>query len=416
MTTNRKGIKLFKIYALVHENNVFIGKTTGEIKSVFYQHRRAQNAYTAAYYHPRNSKNPEIHILEALSCNFLESYRHIVAWVHIFQEEGYHMINPRGTIDDANDLHTETLSIVNTIRPISLNKVLAETKYCKQVKTTMTDLPPQREEKIAPKKTKHKKITVWTTPEEKERFVAFAKSLELTQSQAIQYLISKTALENVDPLFPDWDNDIFTRTLKKFYEQKLAQLEDENFQLKTTQNLYREDKKAKSTKLDQCHNIVQRAVTDFFEYFDSATPIPIGIERAKYEDYMGNLPKDMRNEYPIHSGSTLIRLQALLLGKGTAPARFVLGITQHGHPIKLRVYPSKYFIGIMPGNERFSQRNSVWYVAWRMTGDVAELIAAYPLQIRPKYKNPMDSHEIFDDIINKFIAESDALSKMDDIF
>lgn len=357
-----------------------------------------------------------MYILETLNCNSSESYRHIVAWVYIFQEAGYQVINPRGTLDDANDLHAETLSIVNTLRPISLNKVLAETKYCTQVKTTTTDLALQQEEKIATKKTTREKITVWTTREEKDSFVAFAKSLKLTQSQTIQYLISKIQLESVDPLFPDWDNDIFIRLLKQSYEQKIAQLENKVFKLETIQNQRKEGQNVIAKKMGQSHAITKQTILDFYKYFDSDSPVPVDIERTRYKDYLKNLPGPLTYKYPRCSGSTLIRMHTLLLGEGSAPARFVLGMDPHDCPIMLRFYDSVYFSGISPSNKRFSQRNSVWYMAWKMTGKVAELISAFPLQIRPKYRNPMDASERLAVLVDKIVTENDALCKSDEIF
>lgn len=408
MATRKKEKSNFKIYALVDGKVVFIGKTKGEISPVYYQHRRAQNPFTASYFYPKNSKNPDIHILETICCNSSESYRHIVAWVRIFQEAGYRVINPRGTLDDARDLFPKTLSLVDSLRPSSLDVVLDQTRYCKQNKTELRAVPTMQNEEKASKKPTKEKITLWASSEDKERFVEYAKSLGMTQSQTLQCLMEKTRLEKEDSLFPNWDSGIFVRNLREAHAREEHLLKERIHELETRLRLISDEKSAVAAKMEKSHLIVQKAVKDFYEYFDSACPIPLDIERARYKQYKKSLPKELNYEYPRCSGSTLIRYQALLVGEGMAPAQFVLGIDSHNNPIKLRFYPSKYFVGVKPGEERFAQRNSVWYMAWKMAGEVAELIAAFPLQIRPKYKNPMDEHELFGIMIDKLVAESDA--------
>ena len=165
--------------------------------------------------------------------------------------------------------------------------------------------------------------------------------------------------------------------------------------------MHAEENTQQSKKLNQCCAIARKALFTFFDLFDSTAAIPLDIERGRYENYITSLPDEMVYTYPVHSGATLLRLQAVLIGDGTAPARFIFGVDQCGQLIRLRYYPSVYFFGIFPGNEQFSQRNSVWYMAWRMSKDVAELIVAYPLQIRTKYQNPMDINEVFDKWLDK---------------
>ena len=161
--------------------------------------------------------------------------------------------------------------------------------------------------------------------------------------------------------------------------------------------------------MNACHLLVKKSLTDFYGYFESTAPIPIGIEKEMYENYKDQFPNIAKYEYPKESGAKLIRMQALLIGKGPAPAQFILGMDQHGNKIKLRYYCSKYVVGIYPGNEYFSRRNSVWYMSWRMSGEVAELIVSLPMEIRPLYKNPMDEKEIMNRFFDQIVAEAESL-------
>lgn len=407
MLSNKK-VRLFKIYALLHEQHAFIGKTQGELDPVVYQHRRAQNPFTAEYFYPKNSKDPSIHILEHISCNSSESYRHIVAWVRIFQDAGYQIINPQGTIDDANDLHTPTANLVKKLCPISLDVLLYETQH-KKLRNGSSPLILETPKTEQVKKVKHReKITLWATPEEKERFVAYANSLGFTQAQTLQYLISKIELETEDPLFPDWDGDIFTRNREESYKREKEGLEKTIYKLQTQLHTCKQAITNENKKLTQCYAIAKNAIAEVFRSFDSTAVLPLDIERGRYREYMPNLPIGARYAYPDRSGASFLRLHAFLLGDGTAPARFVCGVDEQNRRIMLRFYPSEYFIGINPGNTRFSQRNSVWYMAWRRSGDVAELIAAFPMQLKAKYQNPMDEDEKMHSFIDQLMAEVDS--------
>lgn len=416
MARKQKSIRIFKLYALIHRNTVFIGKTQGKIDSVYYRHRRAQNPYTTEYFYPPNSKNPEIHILETIRCNSSESYQHIVAWVRIFQDAGYQVINPRGTLEDADDLHPQTTELINALRPISLDVLLKETLYKKLDKHSPAPSTESSEAGQPEKRKTRRKITLWASSEEKEQFTSYAKSLGLTQTQTLQYLMRKVHLEKADPLFPAWDNDTFIHVLQESYRQEMESRDKEIHKLKATLRVYVEEKNNQAKKLNQCCAIARKALIESYSFFDSSAALPLNIERGRYKDYISNLPDDAKYAYPSCSGSSLLRLQAFLIGEGEAPPRFALGIDCHGRRIKLRYYPSTYFWGISPGDERFSQRNSVWYMAWRKTGDVAELVSSLPLQISAKYQNPMDDNEVFHVMIDKIIAENDELFETDGIF
>lgn len=402
MFSNKKN-RLFRFYALIHEGNVFIGKTQGEIDPVYYRHRRAENPFTASYFYPKNSKHPSIHILETIACNPSESYRHIVAWVRIFQDAGYSVINPEGTLEDAQDLHNQTVDLIRKLRPRSIDVFLKETLYQqprkKDVATNEANIDRKAEKKS------REKITLWTTPVEKECFVAYAKYLRMTQAQAFRYIMQKAKLQEEESLFPNWEDHEFIRALYEKHTKEIEKKEQEIYELKTALRRYVERKERQAKKLKQCCAIARKSLIDVYALFDSTALIPLDIERARYSEYISQLSKDAAYTYPEGSGAALLRLQALLLGDGNAPARFVLGIDSRGNRIMLRYYPSSYFWGISPRGEQFSQRNSVWYMAWRKSGEVAELIVALPVQIKAKYQNPMDENEKMHHFADRLMEE-----------
>ena len=44
-------------------------------------------------------------------------------------------------------------------------------------------------------------------------------------------------------------------------------------------------------------------------------------------------------------------------------------------------------------------------MAWRKAGEVAELIAAFPVQMKARYQNPMDENEKMHRFIDKLMEE-----------
>ena len=392
------GEKTNTIYALVHERTVYVGKTKGDLGAVYYRHRRAENPYTAGYYYPKNSKNPSIHILKERALDTPDTDRFITAWMYIFQRVGYSVINTEYVPEDPDELQPDIKSLVSVLCPFSMDVFLKATQYVKETREGKREKPSER-------KQRKEKVTVWVAHEEKVRFLEYAKSMSFTQSEAMQYLISKAKQEKENPFMPNWFDDGFTRNREEMYTRKFEKQENEIHQLKSTIHCLSEEKKQESTKLKQCQDAAQKALVDYYSYFESTAVVPLDVERGRYRDYVRSLPGDIVYDYPIGFGSTLIQLQAYLYGEGAV--RFVLGVDQQGNYRKFRYYPNQYFYGISPGNERFSHRLSVWYVEWRQSGEVADLVAAFPMQIRPVYRNPMDEREKLDRWVDQVLEETE---------
>ena len=387
----------YTIYALIHNQVVYVGKTKGNLDAVYYRHCRAENPYTSAYYYPRNSKTPSIHILKDQVFDSTDTDRYILAWAYIFRKRGYCVINTEYTPADPEDLQPEMRALIRMISPFSMEQFLKETEYIKQKKKAKTKKPSGR-------KQRREKITLWVTPEEKERFVAYAKSLGFTQSETMQYLISKASLEKENVFVPNWFDDSFTRNREEMYTRKFEAMEQEIFQLKAKIHANNEEKKQESKKTAQCHEVAQKALIDYYNYFKSSSALSLDVERGQYRDCVRNLTDDVIYTYPAGSGATLIRLQAYLHGEGAV--RFVLGIDQQGNYRKFRYYPNQYFYGISPGSERFSHRRSVWYVEWRESEGVADLVAAFPMQIRAIYRDPTDENEKVCRLVDQVLADT----------
>ena len=412
MYFSKKKTRQFLVYALIDGESVFIGKTQGNIEPVYYRHRRAENVHTSHYYYPPNSKEPKIYILEKEFVSFEAAEHHITAWIYIFLNKGYRVINSKNDLDQVNDLSIELKALIDKLRPDSLELLLRDIK-CNLPKRKNTPCHTANTPRVHNlQQGKRQKITLWASPEDRKRFVQYAEELNLTQSQTLQYVMSKVELEKEDSLFPNWSNDIFIRNFRRGYEYEIAQRDKIIHKLQLSLQEYKDDKAKEAKKLKQCYETVKNAVTVFYRFCDSTAPISLDIERGMYREYIDQLPNRNHYQYPASSGASFVRMHAVLLGEGNAPARFVLGTDERGQGIKLRFYPSNYFVGVNPGNVQFAKRNSVWYLSWRKNGEVAELIAALPMQIQPKYHDPMDEIEIMHAHADRLVEESDKIDNL----
>lgn len=406
MYSSKNRLRRFIVYALIDEESVFIGKTQGNIEPVYYRHRRAENVHTSHYYYPPNSREPKIYILEKGFVPFEEVEHHITAWICIFLNEGYQVINSENDLDQVKDLSIELKALIDKLRPASLGFLLRDGKCNLPKRETAPRHTTTTPRAQSSQQGKRQKITLWASPEDRKRFMQYAEELNLTQSQTLQYVMSKVELEKEDSLFPNWDDDIFIRNFRRAYEYEIAQRDKIIHKLQLSLQKYKEDKAKEAKKLKQCYEIVKNAATVFYRFCDSTAPISLDIERGMYVDYLAGLPNEDPYQYPASSGASFVRLHDCLIGEGNAPARFVLGIDENENRVKFRFYPSSYFVGVRPDNERFAKCSSVWYMAWRKTDEVAELIVAYPIQIRSKYHNPMDEVEIMHVHAVRLVTES----------
>lgn len=412
MYFSKKKTRQFLVYALIDGESVFIGKTQGNIEPVYYRHRRAENVYTSHYYYPPNSKEPKIYILEKKFVTFEEVEHHITAWIYIFLSEGYQVINSKNDLDQVNDLSNKLKTLINKLWPASFEFLLEDGKCNLPKSETAPRYTATTPGAHSSQQGKRQKITIWASLADRKRFIEYAKELKLTQSQTLHYMMSKVELEKEDPLFPNWDDDIFVRNLREGYECEIAKRDEIIHKLQLTLGKYKEERGREARKRRQSYELVKNAVTVLYKFCCSTAPIPLDVERGMHKKYIDQLSNKNQYQYPASSGASFVRMHAVLLGEGNAPARFVLGTDERGQGIKLRFYPSNYFVGVNPGNVQFAKRNSVWYLSWRKNGEVAELIAALPMQIQLKYHDPMDEIEIMHAHADRLVEESDKIDNL----
>lgn len=361
-------MKIFTFFALVFGKKVYIGKTTsGRLSAVYRRHCRGEVIATKRF--ARKGGRPKLHLLSRGEMEPYQAYRLVLAFVHMFQEAGYEILNCAKTIVRASDLHPETKALADELKKENADELLSRTLV---EKPTAADYRFQTEDKMV-HEAATEKITVRTTPWEKARFIKFAAEMNLNQRQTVQYLISKCHMK--DDIFPPWEDDPYVRTIIGAYREENQKLKNENEDLKEQLGAGR--KNALERKNQQLQGL-KTGVTAFFGMMRSNCKVPLAVEQGMYKD----CPHADKYHYPAVAGVYILRPTDILYGKGRYPAIFILGEGDDGTLMKYRFYPKSYFTGVSPKNEQFWLRSSAWLVGCEQANDGAmDMIFAFPLDV-----------------------------------
>ena len=378
--------KRTRIYALMQNRKVFIGRCTAiKLSAVVYDHRRGKHIQTQRHF-DLDRKRPDLYVLEEVENVSQVTYRHWLAWIHVFESEGYEVLNREDVLEDSRDLHPETHQIYEQIRKMPLELHL-QFGYCSQYTANDFDRENTKpNSQIIPLKNQNaatEKLSVRMSKPEKELITSYAKCLNLSLRDAVLYAINSVMRCDDKTMAAEQEMYAFRqRYLQDIenYKKKNSELSE---QLKNQRQKY-------SEKLEEHRKEMDAIVTGthkYLSYMEPDTTIPLQIEQARYQNYIHDT--EINYEYPREEGVAVIRPHAILWGR-TSQVRFLVGETDHGESIKLRYYPSKHFVGMFPANAKFGLRGSCWLVGWEQKEEnVMQLNFALPLSVHQRYDDPM---------------------------
>lgn len=102
--TVKRSEKETKVFAMILDDNVYIGRTTAQkVSAVCYSHYRGEHVQTADCF-GASIRRPDLYILGRITAHSVVTYRYVVAWVHVFMQAGYRILNCGDVIDHATDL------------------------------------------------------------------------------------------------------------------------------------------------------------------------------------------------------------------------------------------------------------------------------------------------------------------------
>ena len=356
-------IRRFRIFALILEEDFFIGKTASlRISAVYSRHRCGHVAATRDIMD--QEKPPALYILEDLNCTGAEAYRHILAWICRFEEEGYCTINHTGTAISSEHLYPHTEEILNRLLRESMGEILARSFVSKP---SDADLRPPRKPAFLPHPEKQVQMNLRMSEKDKKNFDRFCKKHHLKSREALGLLLDQITGEDT-------------------HRQMLL----------SEQALLRQEKDSLKKQLAICQGKVlsprEQKTTDFVHFLKIGCAEYLQHLFPEEQDQIQVLPYkrfQMQNrgryEYPESEGFLLLTVQAVFWGRNKA--RFVIGQGPDGEFRKLRYYSKPLYAGALIWEYPAGTR---WLVGCRKATDGAmEIAAAFPFL--PQIAMPKES-------------------------
>ena len=379
--------RIYKIYALyddVVERRAFIGKTVSRMSSVYSQHRRGSNRHTQELFEI-DCLEPDMVVLEEVTCTGAVAYRHILAWIRFFEDQGYEMLNPEGTLVQAEQMKDQTLEIYKRILELPFEDYLARVYQ-------ETRIVPQRAQKERLKEPASTQICIRLSPTDKAEFQRYCRNTNLRQTDAFAQMLNtsgKNALPDIRRL----------SGLLEEMEIRCTELAEENEKLRTGLAIPRSERIENNARASL--QFVQKAIQEYIRVTftqDRYTFLP--IKEFRYDDFKRRFPHSAQYQYPSEEGCYIVYLQALVWGKARNPVYFLMCKTREGERLKFRFYPKREFTGMIVRQSFYAQLDSLWLFAVRKAPDGAvDLWVAFPL-LNP-IKDPPNKKLSLDDQITR---------------
>lgn len=378
MSKHHTEIRSYRIFALVLDEDFFIGKTASpRISAVYSRHRCGKVAATRETMDQKTP--PSLYILEDLKCTGSEAYQHILAWICRFEEAGYCTINHTRTAIASEVLYPPTEAIFHRIMKEPMEQILARTYVPRPSKANRK---PTRIQQVFDKKEKQVQMNLRMHPKDKRVFDQFCKSNQLKAREALGLLLDQITGDN-DHLHPLMTERTVLQEENERLKKQLAILGGEIFPAREQRAL----------------DYLSFLKSGFFSYFKEIFPQPEGEPLPTYSYKRFKTASGIRAEYPEQEGFLVIQAVAMLWGRNKS--RFIVGKGPAGECLKLRYYPKPLYIGPLiweypPGTR--------WLLGCRLAADGAmEVAAALPLPpegIRPEASSAkVDTRPSLDDQI-----------------
>ena len=185
-------IRQFRIFALVLGEEIFIGKTTSpRISAVYSRHRCGTVAATRGSLD--QEERPSLHILEQLECTGADAYRHVLAWIHLFEQAGFCSINHVATAVSSDLLYPPTETILKALPQEPAQQILART-YVQ--KPSEANIHPSRRLAFLPEPEKQVQMNLRMTVKDKKTFDRFCRKHRLKSREALGLLLDQITGED----------------------------------------------------------------------------------------------------------------------------------------------------------------------------------------------------------------------------
>lgn len=298
--------------------------------------------------------------LEQLECTGADAYRHILAWIHLFEQEGFCSINHVATAVSADALYLPTETILQALPREPVQQILERTYV---PKPSEANLCPSRKLAFFSEPEKKVQMNIRMTVKDKKNFVRFCRKYRLKSREALELLLDQVTGED-------------TRPQRLLFDQKA--LREENIKLKK-QLAVRSGKElpVREKRSEAYLHFLQKGIEAYIQYLFPAENEEV-LPAVSYNRFRKQT--NIRYEYPQEEGFLMLTAEASLWGRNRS--RFNVGRGENGELIKLRYYSKPWYTGVLIWNYPNGTR---WMAGCRKAADGAmELTAAFPMPQVPE--------------------------------
>ena len=374
----------YRIYAIIADDKAYVGKTTAQrLEPILWRHQRGGVAYTRNHY-KRGISNPRIVVLEEILSDVHTAYRHTIAFIRLFADCGFKILNSPGMVEDAMDIHALTQAILDDLNRIPLSKRISQElvmTVAPSSESVDTRNPPPQKHTPPRQEPVTAKLAIHLSPAEKERFTKLAEETGVTQRQCLMLMIEN--VRNDDLLDPDWSANEYVSLMLSVYKDEIAKLKEQVQKLKAELHAQNTEDRKRNRKRDTS---LQQSIFDYFAYYKSALPGSSPLPQGLYADYLSSTPPGQRHKYPSTEDTFIFCPHAILLGKGRFAPLFIIGQDSYHQEILLRYYPKQHWFGLRFSDQTFGRQHSQWLVRCERAKDGAmDVVFSLPLDIVPNY-------------------------------
>lgn len=398
--------KIYRIYALVHENCVYVGKSSGkELAPIRWRHLRGENEHTRAHFSKTVAPDLQLFHLTTVHTDHRVAYRYAISFARMFLNNGYILLNSFGVTKNALDLDPATTRLLSQLEVIPLQVWLGSEAFEDKPNALNTEQPNAEKPKTG---AATENISMRVYPEEKQYFAEAAKEAGISQHQFFAMLLEQHKYRDQDS--PDWSCVDYVRIFLHCYKERIETQEKEIAALKEQ---LKQLKQTESNTLKNREVLSRDGIAKFFQHFKPSNSEALPLSMDYYNRFLRIHPGAHEYEYPETEDFFLFRPELILQGKGRNAARFIIGTDDGGRKTLLRYYPKVYYTGLSFMNERFGLAGSLWMVrAERAKDGAMDVIFGLPLDIVCKSSAPRG--EEWDSELEAVIADAIARSQQEE--
>lgn len=368
-------VKHFIYYALIlHEDDkyVYIGKTSEKrLSNTFSRHVCGRVTATDGFFDKESV--PKLYLLEECDETTAQGYRRVVAYVHLFLEEGYCCLNHSKTIRHAKNPKDETKVLIAELKAKTLDEILtdAEVESISQFKSAIQEQGIEPTNEYIPG-TKHgEQLNVRTDPATKERFLEFCAHMGVNQRQGFELLLDHEK----------WTKQEKTPQLLTEYQHKIEQLKKENEYLRNENGKLKE-MQIPATELwaRKYLEFLKHGISFYLDGILKREGKEPPLKRYAYNAYRDGILEGQVCGYPEQEGFFRAVLECVLWSNSGTKACFLIWRDSEGVRRKLRYYPKAHYIGRNILNDTYAFEGACWILGVVRAKDGAmELVAGLPL-------------------------------------